>query len=321
MPSDPSADERPPAWKLVLAFGALYLIWGSTYLAIRFAIETLPPFTMAGVRFAVAGSVLYLWTWRVRGVPHPDRRAWRAGTAVGALLLLGGNGGVVWAEQYVPSGLVALLVATVPIWMVLLDWLSGGERPGPFVVFGLLWGFGGVALLMSGGEIGATTPRALLGGLAVLAGSLSWAVGSLYSRTAALPRTRAGAPAPRMATAVQMLTGGSLLLLLGLLTGEAARIDPGGVSLRSALALAYLVVFGSLVAFSAYIWLLRHASAARVSTYAYVNPLVALLLGWALADEPLGPRTLVAAAVILSAVALITVRGGVRRGGSRTSRA
>lgn len=306
----PTSSSAPPSLaRIVLAFAAVYVIWGSTYLAIRFAIETIPPFTMAGVRFVTAGALLFAWA-RARGVALPTRRQLRDGAVVGTFLLLGGNGAVVWAQQWVPSGLAALLVATVPLWMVVLDWVWGGaRRPGPGVAFGLVWGLAGVALLTGG--LGADTfePGTLLGGLVVLVGSLSWAVGSIYARTAKVPA------APRMATAVQMLAGGALLLIAGAAGGEWGGFDPGAVSLRSGLALAYLVVFGALVAYSAYIWLLGVSTAARVSTYAYVNPVVALFLGWALADEPLTPRTLAAAAVILSAVVVLN-RLGRRRGGA-----
>lgn len=294
--------------QLSVAFAAVYLIWGSTYLAIRFAIETLPPFTMAGVRFVVAGALLYAWTRRVRGVQAPSGTEWRAGAVVGGLLLLGGNGAVVWAEQWVPSGLAALLIATVPLWMVLLEWLAGGARPTGLVVLGLVQGLIGVGLLVGGRELGVSSPATFIGGLAVLAGSFLWAAGSIYSRRAPLPA------APRMGTAVQMLTGGAMLLVAGLLLGEWATVDVHAISVKSALSLLYLIVFGSLVAFSAYIWLLRATTPARVATYAYVNPVVALVLGWALADEPLSPRTLLAAAVILTAVMIINLRsGGSRR--------
>lgn len=300
---DPDA---PTTLKLVLAFAAVYVIWGSTYLAIRIAIESIPPFTMAGARFLVAGVLLYGWALAL-GAERPTRRQVVNTAVVGALLLLGGNGAVVWAEQWVASGLVALLVAVVPLWMVVVDWLwGGGSRPGPVLVGGLLWGLVGVGLLVGGSEI-AAGPRDLAGGVVVLLGGLAWAVGSIHSRRVPMPSR------PRMGTALQMLWGGLLLLLAGGLTGEWARVDPEAITVRSALALAYLVVFGSLVAFSAYIWLLRVTTPARVSTYAYVNPVVALFLGWALADEALTGRTLLAGFIILSAVAVITARGRPRQ--------
>ncbi|MEK9502233.1 EamA family transporter [Gaopeijia maritima] len=300
-PADPSLA------RLLLAFAAVYLIWGSTYLAIRFAIETMPPFTMAGVRFLSAGALLYLWA-RSRGAPNPTRRQVRDGAVIGAFLLLGGNGAVVWAEQWVPSGLVALLVATVPLWMVLIDWGWGdGERPSIGVALGLVQGLVGVAWLTGGLQGEEFGPRAMVGGVVVLLGALSWAVGSIVARTAQAPA------APRMATATQMLAGGAMLLVVGGGAGEWSGFAPAQVSAASWLALAYLVVFGALVGYSAYIWLLGVTTAARVSTYAYVNPVVALVLGWALADEPLTPRTLGAAAVILSAVLILNRLGRRRR--------
>jgi len=292
----------PSAARLALAFGAVYLIWGSTYLAIRIAIETIPPFTMAAARFLLAGSVLYPWVRLHRRGPAPTAVHWRNTGVLGALLLFVGNGAVVWAEQSVPSGLVALLVGMLPIWMVLIDWLWGsGPRPGPMLIGGLLWGLFGVALLASAGGLGAGS-RSALPVLVVVVGGISWAVGSIWAKSIDLPVQ------PGLATAMEMLAGGALLLLLGASTGELARLDPSAISLRSVGALLYLAVFGSLVAFSAFVWLMQVSTPARVATYAYVNPVVALLLGWALADEPLTPRTLIAAAVILSAVVLIGTR-------------
>lgn len=287
---------------VVLALGALYLIWGSTYLAIRYAIETLPPHLMAGVRFSVVGGGLYLWA-RARGAERPTGALWKTAAVSGVLMLTGGNGGVVWAEQFVPSGLVALLVATVPLWIVLLDWISGrGGFPGTGVLVGILWGFFGVALLVTGSEIGQATPHHLLGGLLVLGGAGCWGVGSLVVRYGPRPASAS------LGNGMQMLAGGVGLLLMGLLRGELGGFHPGSVSLGSVLALLYLMVFGSLVAFSSYTWLMRNTTPAVASTYAYANPVVALILGWALASEPLSARTGLAAFIILTAVMLITLR-------------
>ncbi|MEJ2540911.1 MAG: EamA family transporter [Gemmatimonadota bacterium] len=301
-PSDPRAESGDPALpRVLLAFLAVYLIWGSTYLAIRWAIETIPPFTMAGIRFLVAGAILMLWA-RLRGMPAPNRLQVRDGIVVGALLLLGGNGAVVWAEQWVPSGLTSLLIATVPFWMLILDWVwTGGRRPAPASWLGLAWGLFGVWLLVGRGGMAEIEGPVLLGAAIILAGSFSWALGSIHSRRARIPAS------PRMATALQMLAGGALLTVAGALTGEWARWSPPETSVRSLLALVYLIVFGGMVAYSAYIWLLRVSTPGRVATYAYVNPVVALLLGWALADEPLTPRMLLAAAIILSAVGLLSL--------------
>ncbi|MGH7546003.1 MAG: EamA family transporter, partial [Gemmatimonadota bacterium] len=279
-----------------LAFAAVYLIWGSTYLAIRFAIETLPPFLMAGTRFAAAGAVLYAYT-RWRGLPAPERAHWPAAIVIGGLLLLGGNGLLVWAETRVPSGIAALLIATVPLWMVLLEaWRRDGTRPGAATVAGLTAGFAGIVLLVGPGEFAGGGGVDLLGAGALTIASISWAFGSLYSRRANLPAS------PLVGISMEMLAGGAWLLLAGTLAGEWGRVDPGAVSPRSATALLYLTVFGSLVGFSSYIWLLRVSTPARVSTYAYVNPVVALFLGWALAGESLTPRTGLAVALVLAAV-------------------
>ena len=295
--TDTTGALRAPVLKVALALGAVYLIWGSTYLAIRFAIETMPPFLMAACRYLTAGALLYGWS-RLRGAPRPSLLHWRSAVAVGAFLLLGGNGGVVWAEQRVDSGLAALLISTEPLWIVLLFWLgSGRKRLHPRVIAGMLLGFAGVMLLVRPGSSDSVD---LLGAAALVLASLSWAWGSLYGQRAALPAS------PLTATGMQMLGGGALLLVASAVTGEPARFTLAAVSARSLLALAYLVVFGAIVAFTAYVWLLRVAPPVLVSTYAYVNPVVAVFLGWALAGEPLTARILGAAAVILTGVVLIT---------------
>jgi drug/metabolite transporter (DMT)-like permease len=294
--------------KIFSAFAAVYLIWGSTYLAIRFAIETIPPFLMAGFRFAVAGAVLYIGA-RLAGAKKPSRIHWGTTTVIGGLLISIGNGALVWAEQRVPSGLASLLVATVPIWMVLLDWAwRDGRRPSSWVMTGLGLGFAGLALLLGPERLQGIGRIDPVGGTVLILGSIAWAVGSLYSLRAALPDSRL------LATAMEMLMGGALLLAAGLMTGEATRLQLGEVSLRSAVSLVYLILFGSLVGFTAYIWLLNATTPARASTYAYVNPVVAVFLGWLLAGEPLSMRTILAAAVIVSAVAVITTDRARRNG-------
>ncbi|HUH13865.1 MAG TPA: EamA family transporter [Longimicrobiales bacterium] len=286
--------------RVLAALFALYVIWGSTYLAIRFAIETLPPFLMAGVRFVVAGGLLYGWV-AMRGGARPTAAQWRASFIIGGLLLVGGNGAVVWAEERVASGVVALLVATVPVWMVLLDWAQGtGGRPTGKLMLGMLLGLVGLGLLVGPDALGGGGDVDPLRAGVVVLGSMSWAAGSIYSRKAAVPRS------PLLFTATQMLAGGALLLLLGTVLGEWGDVRLDAVSARSALALAYLIVFGAIVGYSAYVWLLRVSTPARVSTYAYVNPLVAVFLGWALAGEVVSPRIGVAAAVIVAGVAIIT---------------
>jgi len=289
--------------RVLLAFLAVYIIWGSTYLAIRIAIETLPPFMMAGVRFCVAGTALLAIAF-ARGAARPTRRQWRNAAIIGAFLLLGGNGGVVWAEQRVPSGLTAVVIASVPLWMALLEWARGESgRPGRRVALGLFCGMAGVALLVnSKGDAGRHTVDPL-GALVLVLGSASWAWGSLVARKADLPRS------PFLATAMEMLSGGVLLLLWGAVQGEFTRFDVQAVSLRSVLATGYLVVFGALVAFTAYVYLLGATTPTRVSTYAFVNPLVAVVIGAVFAGERIPPSGLAAALVIvLGVVLIVTVR-------------
>lgn len=286
--------------RVALAFLAVYLIWGSTYLAIRYAIETLPGLLMAGTRYLLAGAAVYAWGLR-RGPERPSARAWREALLLGALFFLGGNGAVVWAETRVPSGLTSLIIATMPLWVVLLDWLRpAGSRPAGVVLVGLALGFSGLLLLVPPGKLGAPGTIDPFGALVLVLGALSWAVGSVYSRHAALPRSLL------LASGMEMIAGGAWLVLAGLVAGEASAIDLEAISPRSLLAFAYLVVFGSIVAFNAFTYLLEFSTPAHVSTYAYVNPVVALLLGWILAGESLSARTLAGAAVIVSAVAVVT---------------
>jgi drug/metabolite transporter (DMT)-like permease len=287
---------------LATAFAIVYVIWGSTYLAILFAIETLPPFLMASARFFVAGTLLYAWSRTFGGAAAPDRTHWRSTAVVGVLLLLGGNGLVVWSEQRISSGMAALLVGTVPCFMVLIDWLRpGGVQPGGRVVAGLALGLLGLVWLVGPDSVMGGGRADLLGAAALVLASFSWATGSIYSRHVPMPAS------PFLGTAMQMLAASVALFALSAGLGEPWRFDAGAVSWRSLLGFVYLVVLGSIVAFSAYIWLLRVSSPARVSTYAYVNPVVAVLLGAAFAGEALTTRMLVAAAVIVSGVALITL--------------
>ena len=296
------ADPAPaPRWLVLTAFALVYVLWGSTYLAIRIAIETIPPFLMAGVRFITAGGILYLWV-RARGGPRPTRAHWRSAFIIGGLLLMLSNGGVTWAEQTVPSGITSLLVCTVPLWMVVLDWLFfGGGRPSPAIALGLALGLVGVVVLIGPGEIahgGGVDPA---GAAVLLAAPVFWAVGSLWSRRAHLPDP------PFLAIGMEMLAGGALLLALGVAVGEWPRLHLAQVSARSAAALLYLVLFGALIGFTAYLWLLRVTTAARVATHSFVNPVIAVFLGWAVAGEPVTPRTVAASAIIVAAVALITL--------------
>ncbi|MEM6325496.1 MAG: EamA family transporter [Bacteroidota bacterium] len=288
----------PPMAAVLAAFGIVYLVWGSTYLAIRFAIETLPPFTMAGSRFAIAGLVLYAIV-RLRGAEAPRRAHWRTAAIVGTLLLVGGIGATTWAIQRIPSGIAALLVATLPMWMVLIDATRQRVRPTASVALGVALGLAGVAVLIGPSELGSE-PVDLLGAVTVLGATMSWSAGSVYQRGAET------APDTLLNVAMQMLVGGVLLIALGGLLGERPVLDEA--SLRSMLSLAYLIVFGSLIAYSAYVWLLGVSTPAKVSTYAYVNPVVAVILGWWLADEPLNGRVVLAAVAVVTAVVLMTRR-------------
>jgi drug/metabolite transporter (DMT)-like permease len=292
--------------QVALAFAAVYIIWGSTYLAIRFVIESLPPFFMAGTRFMIAGAILYLLT-RLRGAQTPSRDQWGKAALVGGLMLLGGNGAVVWAEQYLPSGLTSIIVATVPLWIALLSWLSTRKKPNRAIFAGLILGFVGVGLLV--GDIGTLgeSQVAFLGGIALVFGTLLWASGSLYSRTAKLPSSSL------LATAMEMVTGGILLFIASFVTGEWTRIRLDQVSLRSGFSWLYLIVFGSLIGYTSYMWLLKNVNPERVSTYAYVNPVVALFLGWALASETLSIQDIIAALIILTSVAVITTYGAAHK--------
>jgi len=291
MPSSPSRV------RIAVALAAVYVIWGSTYLAIRYAIATIPPLLMAGFRFSIAGVVLYAFARR-RGAPRPKREHIVPAFVIGGLLLLFGNGGVVIAERTVPSGLAALVVATVPLFMTGLESLRDQVWPSPIRLFALAIGFVAVGLLVNPGAGGSGD----LWGLALLLGaSLSWAIGSLYSRTA--PR-----PPGLMATSLQMMAGGLLQLIVGSALGEWGDFHLAAISGASVLALVYLVGVGSLLGFTAYAWLLQVVSPTLATTYAYVNPLVAVFLGWLIAGEPLGSRTLVAAVAIVGSVVLITAR-------------
>lgn len=293
---------RSPASRgqIIAAFASIYLVWGSTYLAIRYADQTIPPFIMGGVRFLLSGGLLYLWA-RSRGAPKPTRLHWRNAIIAGGFLLLGGNGAVVWAEQFVPSGLTALLVSILPFWLVIIEWVRPPHRrPSTPVLIGLVLGFIGIIVLVGPSDLGGHGDVQPIGAVVLILGSLSWAIGSFWSRDAQLPDSGL------LTTGMEMLGGGVLLLIVGVLSGELSRLDIHRVSTASAVGLLYLVTFGSLIGFTSYIWLLDKVSPARLGTYAYVNPIVAVLLGWAIAGERLSIRTGVAAAIVICAVALIT---------------
>jgi drug/metabolite transporter (DMT)-like permease len=292
----------PRKLAIIAAFAALYVIWGSTYLGIRFAIESIPPLLMAGVRFFLAGLIMYAIA-RWQGAPKSSLTEWRTALIVGACLLLGGNGSVTVSEQWVPSGLAALLVATVPIYIALLAWLTGSApRPRPLVLLGLAGGFVGVGILVGPAlTVAPASPsgHAGVGMLILLFGSLVWSIGSLYSRRAR------NALSPFLAAGQQMLCGGALLTIAGVASGEARGFALGQVTALSLGAFVYLVLIGAVVGFTAYIWLLRHCDPAKVATYAYVNPVVAVLLGALFAGETLTGRTALAAAGIIGSVAVV----------------
>ena len=284
---------------VLAAFAAVYLLWGSTYLAIRVGVETVPPLMLAGLRHFTVGLFLYpVLRWKT-GV-RPTAANWKSAAVTGCLLLFVGNGGVSWAEQIVPSGVTALLVAMVSLWLVIVDWLRpGGVRPVPKVLLGLVLGFAGVALLVGPSHWGGSE-RVDLRGVAVLViACFAWACGSIYSKHADMPGS------PLLGVAMQSFSGGVALLVAGLLGGEFHRFHFAAVSRRSWMALAYLIVFGSCIGLSAYIYILQKSTAARVATYALVNTVVAILLGWLFADEIISLRTVTAAVVILVAVVLV----------------
>jgi drug/metabolite transporter (DMT)-like permease len=291
----------PTKIRIIVAFAALYLIWGSTYLGIRFAIETIPPFLMAGSRFLIAGIIMYAIAWS-QGIGKSTWTNWRTSLIIGACLILGGNGGVTVSEKYIDSGLAALIVAIVPIYIVMLGWAAGiAPRPTPIVWLGLVGGFVGVGVLLGPvlrlSSNGGRHPA--IGMSILLVSSFIWSAGSLYSRTSK------HAASPFLTAAQQMLCGGLLLLLASFATGETWRFHPNAMSILSLASFAYLVITGAVVGYTAYIWLLRHCDPAKVATYAYVNPIVAVLLGAAFAGESLTMRTLVAAALIIGSVALV----------------
>jgi drug/metabolite transporter (DMT)-like permease len=294
----------PSRSALLAAFITIYLVWGSTYLGIRVAVETLPPFLMAGARFLIAGSMLAGWLAVTRGF-RASARQWRDNAIIGTFLLLGGNGLVVWAEQYIPSGLTALIIGSQPLMMVLTEWAwRGGHRPTVLTGIGLLLGFAGVTWLAAPWESAAGGGLNVGGVTAILAGGIFWAFGSIYGRHVREPAE------PLTAAGMQMLSGGVALMLTALVHGDFTGFSPAAVSTHSWLAFGYLIVAGSLVGFSTFVWLMKHSTPARVSTYAYVNPLVAVFLGWLILGEPVTGRTLAAAAVIVVSVGAITSQRG-----------
>ena len=286
--------------KLWIALLALYIVWGSTYLAIRFAVETLPPFFHGAIRFLISGVILYVWR-RAAGDPKPTLSQWKSTAIVGTFLLLGGNGLVSLAEKTVPSGIASLIIATVPFWLVLFEaFRAGGGKPTWLSIIGLIIGFGGVFLLIGPSRItGAQQSFDPFGVILLLIAPILWALGSIYSKGADLPKSTL------MSMGMQMLAGAIALFIVSVATGELNGFSFGEVSMRSWWGLLYLITFGSLVGFVSYGWLLQNAPISLVSTYAYVNPVVAVFLGWLLAGELLTARIAVATAIIIGSVILI----------------
>jgi drug/metabolite transporter (DMT)-like permease len=305
--SSPTGHDRGETIKMALAFAAIYLVWGSTYLAIRYAVETIPPLVTAGVRHSIAGAIMLAWAW-ARGF-RPKREHWISGLIVGALFFLVGHGTLHWAEQYVGSGLAALLIATEPMFILVLAWSMGQQRISRISLLGLLVGVVGVAILM-GTEL-TMKGSSLIGLLAVLVGSLSWAAGVVISPKVKLPTDALGR------TALPTICGAAMLLIAAGITGEFRNVHWTSISLKSVLGLAYLIVFGSVVAFTAYTWLLQRCPPALVATHTYANPVVAVLLGWLLASEQLTVRVTIASVAILGAIVLI--RRGEKTAAPRTS--
>ena len=299
------AESRPSRVRVVLAFAAVYVIWGSTYLGIRYAIETLPPFLMAGTRFLSAGLILFSLAGLNGERLRTSLSQWHKAFIIGALLLLCGNGGVTWAEKYIATSLAALFVATEPLWVVVLNWIVSRRRPKSAVLLGVAIGLAGVGLLVSDGlrAAEANSWLSLAASGVLLVASFAWAAGSVYANHRPIQGSNS------MAAGMQMMAGGSLLLLLGVVAGDVPRLSTMDPSWLSIGAFFYLLVFGSLVGFTAYSWLLRNVTPSSAATYAYVNPVVAVFLGWFLASEPLTPRMMIAAAVIVGSVVLITTFG------------
>jgi drug/metabolite transporter (DMT)-like permease len=304
-PGSPDSQRLPvhpaPRWKIFAAFAAIYIIWGSTYLGIRYAVESIPPFLMAGSRSVAAGLLLYAFA--CRGQPVPTWVHWRNAILCGGLMLTIGNGGVTWAELVIPSGVAALLVALVPLWMVVLEWLRPkGIRPRPLVIAGLILGFVGVAFLARG-KTNASGSAYGWGVAVLMISSVAWAIGSILSRHSSKPVSLL------LSVAMQMIAGGGLLLLLAVMRNEPAQFSFAQITPLSSAAWLYLTIFGSLVGFTAYGWLLQVSTPAKVSTSAYVNPFIAVLLGCTIGREPFSKDLLTAGALIILAVALIVYSG------------
>jgi drug/metabolite transporter (DMT)-like permease len=291
-------------WKRILAFASIYLVWGSTYLAIRFAIESFAPYRMMGVRSLVAGSILYLWGRR-QSTERLTAAHWRSAFLLGALFFLGGHGFLAWAEKRIPSGVASLLVATIPVWLALFEVFLGRVRFTSRLVFGLLLGFSGVLFLTEPAELLPGESMDFVGAAVILLGSMSWAAGTVLSRRIPLPSSSI------LSSGMNLFAGGTLLTLVSFAAGESPPATEA--SLLSIAAVAYLVVFGSIVGFVAYMWLLRVETASKVGTYAFVNPVIAVFVGWLAGGEALSGRILVATALMVTGVAILVTGKGEKK--------
>lgn len=298
MPNPNSNTQVPSRWLVISAFTAVYIIWGSTYLGIKYALETIPPFLMSGMRFLIAGIILYLWSY-FKNEPIPQTIHWKNSVIIGALLLLCGNGMLVWAEQYIDSGMAALLITLEPIWIVLLLWVSSKKDPSFIILSGVIIGIAGMAILIDPTALSGAKGIDLRGVIGVSFSTLAWAIGSLYSVKAKLPSSSI------QSTGMQMVAGGLMLIIAGTATGEWSEIDFNALSTKSLLAFTYLLVFGSLIGYTSYSFLLKNAHPNHVSTYAYVNPVIAVFLGWAFANEIINMQTLIASVLLIGAVVII----------------
>ena len=290
---------RPANWKILSAFAIIYLVWGSTYLAIRVGVLEMPPFLMAGIRFFLAGAILYGWM-RVTGVPSPNRREWRDAIILGALMFLMDYACLFWAEQRVASGISAVILAAIPVCIALLEMMLGTQKLTVRLALGLAVGIAGVAVLVNPFSSLGEAPLDHRGVIALIVACWGWSIGTIVTRRVTLPKSKA------MGSAMQMLCGGLQLLVLAIIAGEFSRFHPRSISLAAWFSLFYLITAGSIVAFTAYVWLLHYESPTKVGTYAYVNPIVAVILGAALGGEAVGRRTVLAGLLILIGVAAIT---------------
>src|SRR5215472_6469817 len=296
---DPSS--HPAKWKVLLAFGIIYFVWGSTFLAIRVGVHEVPPFFLAGLRFLIAGFVLYAWL-RLKGTPSPTKREWGSATLLAVLIFVFDYGLLFWAEQKVPSGIAAVMMATIPVFMALADILIlKNQHLTGRLALGLVGGIAGVAVLVSHSANFGDAPINPVGATALIFSAISWSIASALTRKLPLPATKA------MSSGAQMLAGGVLLMITAGSLGEFRGFHPHAVSARAWLALAYLTVAGAIVGFTAYVWLLHHESPTKVGTYAYVNPIVAVIVGYFLGGETIGPRTILGTLLVLASILVITM--------------